>query len=278
MTSASIFAISGRAERVKVERGVARATAFGFELGTTPEHGIDPQQPGIYLAGDDAQRLHSLSQAVTSGSDIAWALRGGYGATRLGGFEGIDLSAATVLGFSDVTALLAQVHRAGGRALHGPVVTSFGDSDEASIRALHAAIAGGPRSWSLSGSSAAFEGSVVGGNLEVLSRLVGRPDAPHYKDRIVVLEDVGEPWYRCDRALTHLFSASDLLSAKALVFGSFEDCEPGTVERLTERCRALDITCLSDAPVGHGAANHCFIWGERAFYSEGVLQLCGDEA
>jgi muramoyltetrapeptide carboxypeptidase len=111
-----------------------------------------------------------------------------------------------------------------------------------------------------------------------LSRLVGRSDAPHYKDSVVVLEEVGEPWYRCDRALTHLFSASDLMSAKALVFGSFEGCEAGTVERLIERCRDSKMTCLSGAPVGHGAANHCFIWGETARYAQGDLQLCGDKA
>lgn len=278
MISASVFAISGRAERSRVELGAARAIASGFELGVIPEHGIDQQQPGVYLAGDDAQRLHSLEQAVTSGSDIAWALRGGYGATRLGCFEGVDLSASTVLGFSDVTALLAEVHHAGGTALHGPVLTSFGDCDAASVSALHAAISGAARHWPLEGSSVPFEGPVVGGNLEVLSRLVGCVNAPHYKGRVVVLEEVGEPWYRCDRALTHLFSASDLLSARALVFGSFEGCEQGTVERLIERCRNFGMTSLSGAPVGHGVANHCFIWGEKARYAEGVLQLCGDEA
>jgi muramoyltetrapeptide carboxypeptidase len=105
--------------------------------------------------------------------------------------------------------------------------------------------------------------------------LIGTPINPSYAGHVVVLEDVGEPWYRCDRSLTHLLVATDLRQAKAVVLGTFIDCEEGTSTRLAERLIAAGVPCLRDAPVGHGVANHAFVWGERATFAEGTLTLTG---
>jgi len=259
---AALFAISGRAEASRVEAGRARAAAAGYELGELPPEGLS--LAGQYLAGDDETRRISLAGAIASGADFLWALRGGYGATRLSPLAEFGLSEVTVVGFSDVTALLAAVHRAGGRAIHGPVLTSFGAGDEASVEALADALAGRPRAWSLRGDSVQGHGPVIGGNLEVLSRLVGTPEAPSYAGRVVVIEEVAEPWYRCDRSMTQLLTGTDLREAAAVIFGEFHDCPDGVGEALSERLRGLGLSVLCGAPVGHGAANQAFVWGEMA--------------
>jgi muramoyltetrapeptide carboxypeptidase len=274
MFSASIFAGSGRAPAERIDAGLARARGAGIVVGPVPQAAYAIEGSG-YLAGDDNQRRADLDAALGRPADLLWASRGGYGLTRLLPLVGLDLSQVTVLGFSDVTALLAAVYAAGGTAIHGPVLTSFADADEASIEALRAAYGGRARHWRLQGGAIELEAPVIGGNLEVLTRLIGGAVEPQFAGRIVVLEDIGEPWYRCDRALTHLLSATDLSAAAAVVLGEFHDCEAGVSTQLAARLEASDIPCLRGAPVGHGSANQAFIWGESARLEAGGLHLLG---
>ena len=273
MFRAALFASSGRAERSRIQAGLECARAAGIELNEVPEGAF--ACAGEYLAGDDSARLDSLKQALAAPSDVAWAVRGGYGLTRLIPFESVALHQKPILGFSDVTALLAATYRAGGCAIHGPVLTSFAQADAASQAALRAAVEAEPRQWQLEGDCDDFEAPIIGGNLEVLTRLIGTPVQPKFKGQVVVLEEVGEPWYRCDRALTHLLASTDLDEARAIVFGAFVNCDEGALKRLVKRVQGLGLAVLSGAPVGHGSANQAFVWGERIVYEHGTLTLTG---
>lgn len=274
MFSALLFAASGRAQAARIEAGLSRARALGIEVSDVPQSAF--VSPGTYLAGDDRTRLASLDSALSGSEDLAWAVRGGYGLTRLSPFSGLTLASKPVLGFSDVTVLLAAVHQAGGRAVHGPVLTSLAQADAATADALLAAVAGEHRHWALKGFCSEFTAPIIGGNLEVLTRLIGTNLCPSFGGHVVVLEEISEPWYRCDRALTHLLTATDLDQAQVVVLGDFIDCEDGTTRRLTERLVDLGIPCLTGAPVGHGEVNHAFIWGEKTSFQEGVLTLFGE--
>jgi muramoyltetrapeptide carboxypeptidase len=66
-------------------------------------------------------------------------------------------------------------------------------------------------------------GPLLGGNLSVLSRLVGTPFAPDWDDAILVLEDVAEAPYRIDRMLSHLQHAGVLDEVGGVVLGDFGD-------------------------------------------------------
>jgi muramoyltetrapeptide carboxypeptidase len=267
---ADVFAVSGRAEPQRIAAGKKRALANGWSI---VDHAPSGAASG-YLAGDDQIRRDSLKQAVDSTGDFLWALRGGYGASRLVPFAQEGLARRPLVGFSDLVILLAAVHRLGGTAIHGPVLTSFADADPASVADLGAALRCEPRTWSLT-SAATVAAPLLGGNLEILSRLIGTDAQPRFAGHIVILEDVGEPWYRCDRALTHLLQATDFGAAAAVIFGEFLDCEAATSERLAARLDALGIGCASGAPVGHGVANQAFIWGEIGELSADQLLLTG---
>lgn len=272
MVRAALFAASGRAPAERIEAGLARARQLGWVPGELPRSAV--AAPGQYLAGDDNERVMSLRQALDADAAVAWAVRGGYGVTRLD-LDGLPLTHKPVIGFSDVTALLAAVFQAGGRALHGPVVTSLAQADDASVSALMDAVRAAPRTWRLTPQEGAFSGPLIGGNLEVLTRLIGTPNQVSFAGRVVVLEEVGEPWYRSDRALTHLLNATDLARACAVVWGEFVDCEEGSVTRHQRRLQALGIPCWTGAPVGHGIRNHAFIWGESVRCQGGHMELSG---
>ena len=276
MKHAKLFTISSPAKPERLQAGVTAANEAGFDLSSVP----DAIFSSGYLAGDDQTRGQSLRTALTDPSaDFAWAIRGGYGAARtpLPAPEAFK-NGLPLLGFSDLTFLLAVAHRAGGRAIHGPVLTSFADADEPSRRALFDALMGKERVWHLKPSESAVEGTgtIVGGNLTVLATLLGTEQCPRFENRYVVLEDVGEAHYRLDRAFNHLMRASDLAHARGILIGHFQDCPPGADELVAALCRTQKIPCWTQAPVGHGNENHAFIWGEQASMDqEGRLLLHG---
>jgi muramoyltetrapeptide carboxypeptidase len=62
-----------------------------------------------------------------------------------------------------------------------------------------------------------------GGNLSVLSSLIGTPYFPKIKGGILFLEDVAEHPYRIERMLTQLLNAGILKDQKAIVLGQFTE-------------------------------------------------------
>lgn len=62
-----------------------------------------------------------------------------------------------------------------------------------------------------------------GGNLTVLTSLLGTPYFPEVKGGILFLEDVAEHPYRIERMLTQLLHAGVLTRQKAIVLGQFTD-------------------------------------------------------
>jgi muramoyltetrapeptide carboxypeptidase len=62
-----------------------------------------------------------------------------------------------------------------------------------------------------------------GGNLTVLTSLIGTPFFPKIKGGILFLEDVAEHPYRIERMLTQLLNSGILKDQKAIVLGQFTD-------------------------------------------------------
>jgi muramoyltetrapeptide carboxypeptidase len=101
-------------------------------------------------------------------------------------------------------------------------------------------------------------GRLVGGNLTVLTAIVGSPYLPSFDGAILFLEDVREDIYRVDRMLTQLRLAGLLEGVRGVVFGSCDRCEPGegygslTLEEvLDEHVRPLGVPAFEGAMIGH---------------------------
>lgn len=260
-----------------------------------------------YLAGDDDQRLRDLHAALAD-DDVAaiHCLRGGYGCMRI--VDGIDTALVRarhklLIGYSDITALLALWVREGAPALHAPMATSdIVRPDRAADReALFAllrqgvragdVIAAGPEPAMPAAATAGSpisppgstlspplslpgvaEGRLVGGNLSLVAALLGTPFAWRASGSLLFLEDVNEEPYRIDRLLTQLKLAGVLDAAAGFVLGSFTHPEdPAAV--LRDRLGALGKPVLAGWPAGHGVPNRPLPMGLRMRLDAGARTL-----
>jgi muramoyltetrapeptide carboxypeptidase len=101
------------------------------------------------------------------------------------------------------------------------------------------------------------EGRLLGGNLSVLTAMIGSDYLPEWNNSILFLEDVGEDIYRIDRMLTQLKMSGILDQISGFIFGQCVNCERANSYSLTLRqvfddhIKPLGIPAFSGAMFGH---------------------------
>ena len=184
------------------------------------------------FAGSDAARLGAIARMTTADVDIALALRGGYGWTRLlAQLDYAALAASRVrwVGHSDFTAFqLAVLARAGMVTYAGPMAAyDFGAAEPSAftldqcfavLEAREHAV-----ECALDGPDIAVTGTLWGGNLAMVASLVGTPFFPQVAGGILFLEDVAEHPYRIERMLYQLHHAGVLAAQQAVLLGAFTE-------------------------------------------------------
>ncbi|MNZ40790.1 Murein tetrapeptide carboxypeptidase [compost metagenome] len=285
--------INGRAALVAPASAIAdevlEATLCQLEvLGIDYHLGRHAGSRHRYLAGTLEQRLEDFHEAFELPDMAAvWCLRGGYGCAQLvPHLDWARLQAASprpLIGFSDISVLLSAFHRHGLPAIHGSVATSLGlqplraPSEQrerlASLASVSQVLAGDCRSLPLhhlSGPKRRVEGPLIGGNLTALASAAGTV-AELYAPAgsILVLEDVGEPYYRIERSLWQLLQNIDSRKLGAVCLGGFTDCPRKEVahsleEIFSEYLEPLGIPLYHQLPSGHGAHNRAWPYGRNA--------------
>ncbi|MGY4828886.1 LD-carboxypeptidase [Sphaerotilaceae bacterium SBD11-9] len=245
-----------------------RLGAMGFEL-SIDEAALARHQR---FGGDDETRLAALHRVARQAPGIALASRGGYGLTRL--LDRIDwkLLAHSVehgtrwVGYSDLTALhLGLLAHTGQRSWAGPLACDdFGreEVDDITADCFAEAMSGELEAVGFR-TEAGFDGLQAkgvlwGGNLCVLSTLLGTPHWPKVKGGILFLEDVNEHPYRIERSLLQLHQAGVLDAQKAIVLGAFTEYRKSPLDRgytlktAIEHLRSVTKTpILTGLPFGH---------------------------
>lgn len=228
-----------------------------------------------YLAGDDEARAGDINRFFAD-SDVAMIFaRGGWGAARILPLLDYDLIAANpkvLLGYSDATALINGVHaRTGLVTFHGPSpLDRFSaqqfervimDGEAATLRNPSVVdddklVQTEHRLRTINGGRA--RGRLLGGNLTVLTAILGSRYVPAFDDAILFLEDVNEAVYRVDRMLTQLKLNGVLEKLRGFVFGRCTECGSGnsfgslTLEEvLDEHIGSLGIPAFSGSMIGH---------------------------
>jgi muramoyltetrapeptide carboxypeptidase len=276
----AVIAPASGFDRASFEAGVALINA---RYRATYGGGIFERQR--YLAGSDARRLEELSVAFASDDMRAvFCARGGYGATRLLA----DLTApppeATKLlvGFSDITALHLWLQRSGRRSIHGPVLTQLPRLSHATCARLFALLESPQPAPPLAATDSyvegVAEGPLLGGNLSVLTRMLGTPHMPSLEGAILLLEDTGERPFRLDRMWTHLKLAGVFEQVRGIALGIFTDCEEAGAtytsgDLLRELAVATGLPCAAGFPIGHGEVNEPVVLGARARLDAGARSL-----
>jgi len=231
-----------------------------------------------FLAGPDERRLAELAAALGDADARAILMaRGGYGLLRLLPFidpDALRASPRPVVGFSDGTALLAFAARSGVASIHGPVLTQLGGLEAADQQALFRLLEEPAPGVVLANLDEVIpgraQGPLLGGNLEVFSRLLGTPFLPDLAGAILFIEDSGERPYRIDRLITHLDLAGVFSAVSAVIVGDFAGCKepeslragsPTADEVLLDRLGRLPIPVVLGAAIGHGARNFALPYG-----------------
>ena len=184
------------------------------------------------FGASDAERAAALHAAATDPQvDVVLALRGGYGATRLLPLLDLDLLARSgklFVGHSDFTALgLALLAKGGCPSFSGPMVCDdFGRAEPSdfTIDDFLRCLRGPEHAVSFSGRDLPaldLRGTFWGGNLAMLTHLVGTPYLPQVDGGILFVEDINEHPYRIERMLLQLHHAGVLQRQQALVLGDF---------------------------------------------------------
>ena len=260
-------------ETVKIAQESLLALGFPTKLGP---HIYDRYG---YLAGRDADRVSDLHAFFDDRSVKAvMAIHGGWGCARLLPLLDYDLiqrNPKILIGYSDITALLLAVHaKTGLVTMHGPVGSATFNAFTVDWfkRVLIEGETVTMRNPSEKGDNLTqtqdrittlrpglARGRLVGGNLTVLSHLVGSPYLPDWRNTILFLEDTHEDIYRLDRMLMHLKLAGILDQIAGFVFGKCSDCGPGNGsygsltldDVLTEYIIPLNKPAFSGAMIGH---------------------------
>ncbi|MBW1807292.1 MAG: LD-carboxypeptidase [Deltaproteobacteria bacterium] len=234
-----------------------------------------------FLAGNDAERARRLQQALLEPDTKAvWCIRGGYGTTRL--LDKLDLkkirsNPKLLIGFSDVTALLLALSTAGGFVtIHGPVVTQLSSLPKSArdwlYKTISSPVAGSivPARNLKTVVKGKAEGVLLGGNLSLVTSLVGTPYLPSFAGSILFLEDTFEQAYRLDRMFNQLQQASVFEDIKGVVIGSLAGCLPAgrgqyNARNVVERAVAkLGLPAVSGADFGHIKHNFALPLGVKA--------------
>ena len=184
----------------------------------------------------DKEKLNDIHDMFSDPSVQAiFCLRGGAGASRLLNNIDYSLIAANpkiLAGYSDITALsLALYAKTGLISFSGPMLaTELYSPTPYTEEHFWGMLTS--RSYALSLQNhkshpvtcireGSAEGQLIGGNLSVLSSMIGTPFLPSFNETLLFLEDINEPAYRVDRMLSHLSNASLLSSCNAILFGQF---------------------------------------------------------
>ena len=231
-----------------------------------------------YLGGTDIARAEDVN-TMFADSDVAAILciRGGWGCNRilpLLNYDIIKKNPKILCGYSDITSLLVAIYaRTGLVTFHGPVGISTWNQFSLNyfkkvLFDAETVVMENPKSI---GDNLAqtkdridtitkgkAKGRLVGGNLSVLSAMVGSPYLPNWKNSILFLEETDENIYRVDRMLTQLKLAGILGQLSGFVFGKCTKCEPGdgygslTLEEVfNDHIKLLNIPAWYGSMIGH---------------------------
>ncbi len=273
----AVLSASSPANQAELAVGLDALRFAGLEPVIYPS-ATDDGSVRSYLAGDDKLRAGDLHAALTDPAiaGIIFA-SGGYGAQRtLAALDWDSLAGLPpklLAGYSDVTAILeAFAARLGWASLHGPMVTSSGETAHYSfgslLRALmrpdQALITRYPEAVTLVGGIA--RGITLGGNLTLLTSSVGTDTSLPARGAILLVEEEHEDPYRVDRMLTQLRRSGYLDGVAGLIGGTFSGCgEPALIQEiLGERLGDLGVPLIAWANVGHGGHQQAYPIGIAA--------------
>lgn len=279
---------AGYMPREKAQTCIDTLQSWGYEVMVGKTLGSNSRN---YFSGTDEMRSNEL-QAMLDDSTIDAILfgRGGYGMGRI--IDGLDFSKFKknpkwIIGFSDITILHCHLNRRLHIAsLHAPMAAAFneGGFNNEYCQSLRQAIAGKkakykslPHPYNTNGKASA---ELVGGNLSLLTHLMGTVDEINCSNKILFIEDIGEYIYNIDRMMYQLKRSGKLDHLAGLIIGGFTDIKDTerpfgkTVYQVIRDVLAgYDYPVCFGFPVSHSKENYALKVGVEYQLQVGVKQV-----
>jgi muramoyltetrapeptide carboxypeptidase len=206
--------------------------------------------------------------------------RGGYGSARildLVDFSQFVLHPKWVVGFSDITAVLAHIQKMGIACIHGIMPTLFGrPGSELAQQTLRQALFGEPVTYPVLpphplNRVGSGRGAITGGNVSLLTSIIGTPSEVDFTGKILFLEEVEEYLYSLDRMLVHLKRSGKLKALAGLLVGHMTDLQDNpepfgknAYEIIRDHTGEYGYPIAFGFPTGHEVENLALVCGGEA--------------
>jgi muramoyltetrapeptide carboxypeptidase len=226
-----------------------------------------------YFSGTDTERLDDFQQMLDDDEVKAiLCARGGYGIGRIIdqiNFKKFEKQPKWIIGYSDITILHSHLYSNNYiSSLHAPMAGAFNNDGFKNefVLSLKNALEGKkikyqcpPHEFNKKGQAI---GELIGGNLALLSHLVGTDSDIKTRGRILFIEDVGEYLYNIDRMMYQLKRSGKLSKIAGLIVGGFTDIKDTqrpfgqtAYEIIREVVKEYDYPVCYGFPVSHEKEN-----------------------
>ena len=239
-----------------------------------------------HFSGTDNERFQDFQEALDNKNIKAiWSARGGYGSVRILdklNFTKFIAHPKWIIGYSDITAFHNHIHNLGIETMHGMMATSLEEIPEEILEtkaSFKKALFGEELKYSIPSSEdnrnailnsgEILKGQLIGGNLSILTSMLGSNSQLLTEGKILFIEEIGEYKYSIDRMLQSLKRAGYFTKVKAVIVGNMSSIKKNstqwgsTIEQLILDVIPENIPVLFDFPAGHEADNRALIFGRN---------------
>lgn len=233
-----------------------------------------------YLAGSDEERREDFQSMIDDWEIKAiFCARGGYGSTRI--LEDIDFSSLNkspkwIIGFSDITAFHLRLASLGIASIHGTMPIFF-DQPEAkeSVESIRKILFNGAAEIAFTreecNRSGIATGEVIGGNLSLIMDALHTTSDPATRNKILIIEEVDEYFYKLDRTFTQLRRLGKLEDLAGLLIGHMTGMKNSDLafgetaaEIVLHSVRDYSYPVAFSFPSGHRNPNLAWVHGAPA--------------
>ncbi len=234
-----------------------------------------------HFAGTDTERIADFQTFLDAENIQAiWCARGGYGSVRI--IDKLDFTKFKknpkwIIGYSDITVFHQAINRLELESIHAimPTSTTAILESKSAVESLRKVLFGETLSYKIKSNKynkiGAAKGQLIGGNLSLISSLLGTDYSIKTKNKILFIEEIGEYKYRIDRMLQSLKLNGYFNDCKALILGGFTNIPENNPNfGMSIEALVLDVVSAYNFPVcfdfeaGHITNNNALIFGRQA--------------
>lgn len=269
----AIVCTARKISKKELDPAIKLLTHWGLKVKLGDTVGKEYHQFG----GTDVQRAEDFQEMLDDKEVQAiWCARGGYGTVRMIdeiNFSSIETNPKWIIGYSDPTVLHCHIHNLGVATIHGQMCLEIENKTEATRDTLKNILFGNydaikfASDFKLNRTGHA-KGQLIGGNLSVLSSVLGSKSTIKTEGKILFLEDLDEYLYHIDRMVHNIKRNGFFKNLAGLVIGGLTDMHDNTSpfgqsaeEIIANAVKEFNFPVCFNFPAGHSKDNRALIFG-----------------